>query len=137
MLCALVGADTGAGLGLVESCTLLYPEAVVLDSDIYHQVRVAAHGIDTSREAMALDVIKSVGHRGHFLGEKHTRIHLRGLEFSNLSSQPDPGGGFRDPAEVAREQAEWILANHHPQPLHETQRRELDHILKSAAQELN
>lgn len=136
LLCALVGADTGAGLGLVESCTLLYPEAIVLDSDIYHQVRIAARGIDISREAMALDVIKSVGHRGHFLKQKHTRKHMRKLEFSELSSQPNPEGGFRDPVEVARQQAELILENHHPQPVSESQQRELNHILQAAAHEL-
>ncbi len=136
LLCALVGADTGAGLGLVESCTLLYPEAVVLDSDIYHQIRVEARGIDTSREAMALDVIKAVGPRGHYLKQKHTRAQMRKLEFSDLSSQPAPKGGYRDPLEVAREKAEWILANHHPEPLSDVQKKEFERILAAAAREL-
>ncbi|HEX9091251.1 MAG TPA: trimethylamine methyltransferase family protein, partial [Anaerolineales bacterium] len=35
MLCALAGAETGSGLGLVESCMLLYPEAVIMDADVY------------------------------------------------------------------------------------------------------
>ena len=133
MLCALVGADTGAGLGLVESCTLLYPEALILDADIYHQIRVAAAGIDTSQEAMALDVIKSVGQRGHFLKEKHTRRQLRKLEFSQLTAQSAPEGGFTDPVEVARRKADWILKNHHPQPLDDAQAKELKHILQAAA----
>lgn len=136
LLCALVGADTGAGLGLVESCTLLYPEAVVLDTDIYHQVRHLARGIDTSREALALEVIQTVGPRGHFLKEKHTRANLRQLEFSDLTAQPDPTGGFRDPVEVAREKADWILANHQPEPLSDPQKKELARILEAAAREL-
>ncbi|MCA2000807.1 MAG: trimethylamine methyltransferase family protein, partial [Chloroflexi bacterium] len=45
MLCALAGAETGAGLGLVESCKLLYPEEIILDSDIYHRVRIEAAGL--------------------------------------------------------------------------------------------
>jgi trimethylamine--corrinoid protein Co-methyltransferase len=135
LLCALVGADTGAGLGLVESCTLLYPEAIILDSDIYHQVRVEARGIDTSREAMALDVIKAVGTRGHYLKHKHTRQHLRELEFSDLSAQLDPQGGYRDPIEVAREKVEWILENHQPQPLNEAQQRELKRVTNAAERE--
>jgi trimethylamine--corrinoid protein Co-methyltransferase len=134
LLCALVGADTGAGLGLVQSCTTLYPEAIVLDTDIYHQIRIAARGIDTSREALALDVIQAVGPRGHFLKQKHTRTHMRKLEFSNLSAQPASEGGFQDPVALAREKATWILENHHPLPLREQQQRELSRILRVAGQ---
>ena len=137
LLCALVGADTGAGLGLVEGCTLLYPEAVVLDSDIYHQVRVSARGIDTSRDALALDVIKEVGSRDHFLKQKHTRQHLRDLEFSDLSGQPSPAGGILDPVEVAREKADNILTDHHPAPLDDAQKAELSQILKAAQREFS
>jgi trimethylamine--corrinoid protein Co-methyltransferase len=121
---------------LVESCSLLYPEAIVLDADIYHQVRIAARGIDTSREAMALDVIKSVGPRGHFLKQKHTRKYMRELEFSDLSSQPTLEGRYREPVEVARQKVEWILENHHPQPLDDAQQNELNRILQAAAREL-
>ena len=111
------GAETGCGLGLLESCTVLYPEEMLLDSDIYHRVRIEAAGLDTSREAMALDVIKAVGPRGHFLRQRHTRDHMRRRVFSDLTSQPDRQGGFRDPIEVAREKVDWILEHHHPQPL--------------------
>jgi trimethylamine--corrinoid protein Co-methyltransferase len=136
LLCALVGADTGAGLGLVESCTLLYPEALVLDSDIYHQVRILARGIDTSREALALDVIKTVGSRGHFLNQKHTRENMRTLEFSELCDQLRPEGGYRDPVEVAREKTDWILANHQPAPLKDDQAAALKEVLRAAEREL-
>ena len=135
MLCALAGAETGAGLGLVESCTLLYPEALVLDADIYQRVRIEAAGLDTSPEALALEVIKRVGPRGNFLAQKHTRTHLRQRQFSELAAQPGPQGSFRDPLEVAREKTDWILANHHPQPLEPAQQVELKRILAAAEQE--
>jgi len=132
LLCALVGSETGSGLGLVESCMLLYPEAVVLDADLYHRVRNEAAGLDTSAEALALDVIKEVGPRGHFLAHRHTRTNLRRRQFSELTAQPRMGGGYRDPLEVAREKVDWILANHYPQPLEEAQKDELTKILKIA-----
>jgi len=135
LLCALVGAETGSGLGLVESCMLLYPEAVLLDADVYHRVRNEAGGLDTSPEALALDVIKEVGPRGHFLAHRHTRINLRQRQYSELTTQTLPGGGYRDPLEVAREKVNWILANHHPEPLDEIQRDELTKILKAADRE--
>ncbi|MFN2168032.1 MAG: trimethylamine methyltransferase family protein [Anaerolineae bacterium] len=136
LLCALCGADTGAGLGLLEGCTLLYPEAVVLDSDVYHRVRLDLAGLDTGPEALALDVVRRVGPRGHFLLEAHTRTHLRRRQFSDLVAQPAEGGGFRDPVEVAREKVGWILDNHRPAPLEAGQERELARILGAAEREL-
>jgi len=137
MLCALTGAETGAGMGLLEGCTLLYPEAVILDSDIYQRVRIEAAGLDTSREALALDVIKSVGPRGQFLSHRHTREHLRRRVFSDLSCQPGGGAGFRDPVEVGREKVERILTSHHPEPLRPEQEKELQRLLSLADQELH
>ncbi len=135
LLCALTGAETGSGLGVVESCMLLYPEAVLMDADVYHRVRHEASGLDTSPEALALDVIKEVGPRGNFLAHRHTRTHLRQRQFSQLTAQPRQGGGIRDPLEVAREKVEWLLTNHHPQPLEDAQINELSRILKAADRE--
>jgi len=136
LLCALCGAETGSGFGLRETCTLLSPEALVLDTDIYHQVRIDAAGLDTSRDAFALDVIKAVGPRGHFLAQKHTRDHVRRWQLSELTSQPKEGGGYRDPIEVAWEKTEWILSRHHPEPLEEAQQLELKRIVQAAEREL-
>jgi trimethylamine--corrinoid protein Co-methyltransferase len=136
MLCALAGAETGAGLGLLESCSLLYPESIVLDSDIYHRIRTEAAGLDTSREEMALDVIKQVGPRGLFLKHRHTRENLKRRKFSEVATQADPSGKMRDPVEVAREKVDWILSNHHPQPLDAAQQAELTRILAAADREI-
>jgi trimethylamine---corrinoid protein Co-methyltransferase len=135
MLCALVGAETGSGLGLVESCRLLYPEALLLDSDIYHRVRIEAAGLDTSSAELAVDVLRQAGPRGHVLKQRHTRTNMHRRLFSDLTGQPAPGGGYRDPMQVAREKMDWILENHHPQPLDPSQQRELHHILTTADRE--
>jgi trimethylamine--corrinoid protein Co-methyltransferase len=136
LLNALCGADTGSGMGLLESCTLLYPEAILLDTDIYHRVRIDLCGLDTSPEALALDVIHDVGPRGHFLKQHHTRRHMRQRRFSNLTGQPTVRGGYRDPLEVACERLAWILESHHPEPLTEDQQSELGRILRMAQAEL-
>jgi trimethylamine--corrinoid protein Co-methyltransferase len=136
LLCALCGADTASGLGLRETCTLLTPESLVLDVDIYHTVRLEVAGLDTSPEALALDVVKAVGPRGHYLGQRHTREQMRKREFSDLTAQVDDRGGYRDPIDVAREKTEWILQNHHPEPLSEAQKLEFQRILQAADREL-
>ena len=136
MLCALAGAETGSGLGLVESCTLLYPESIILDSDVYHRVRIEIGGLDTSPQALALDVIRDVGPRGLFLKHRHTRENLRARKFSELTSQADELGKMRDPIDVAREKVESILKNHHPLPLETSQQAELTRILAAADREI-
>jgi trimethylamine--corrinoid protein Co-methyltransferase len=136
LTCALCGAETGSGMGLLDGCTLLYPEELVLDTDIYHQIRIVAAGLDVSREELALDVIKEVGPRGHFLSHRHTRKNLRKRQFSDITAQVGADGGVRDPIEVAREKTDWILENHWPEPLEEAQRAELARIVQAAEREL-
>ena len=97
---------------------------MILDSDIYHRIRIEAAGLDTSREALALDVIKA-GPRSHYLKQRHTRENIRRRLFSDLSNQSNPLAGMCDPVEVAREKVDWILKNHHPEPLEINQQTEL------------
>jgi trimethylamine--corrinoid protein Co-methyltransferase len=134
---ALAGAETGSGLGLLESCRVFYPESMLLDADIYQRVRHEAGGLDTSPLALALEVIKDIGPRGNFLKHAHTRTHLRQRAYSSLTGQPAPTGGFRDPLEVARQKAEWILANHQPEQLDPARRVELSKIISAADKELD
>lgn len=136
LLCALAGAETGSGLGLLESCNLLYPESIILDSDIYHRIRTEAAGLDVSREAQALDVIKEVGPRGLFLKHRHTREHLRERKMSELTGPAQTSGKMRDPVEEARVKVENILREHCPEPLEEVQQKELTRILSAAEREL-
>jgi len=137
LLGALCGAETGSGIGLLRGSTLLYPEALVLETDIYHNVRNSAAELDTSPEHMALDVIQTVGPRGHFLREKHTREYFRKFNYSDIVYIPDVDGSYRDPLEVARERTDWILDNHHPEPLSENQQSELTRIIETAEKELS
>jgi trimethylamine--corrinoid protein Co-methyltransferase len=136
LLVALAGAETGAGLGLLDACTVFYPEAMLLDADIYQRVRYEAGGLDTSPEALSLDVIHEAGPRGNFLVHTHTRTHLRRRAFSALSAQVSPGAGYRDPLEVARQRAEWILQHHDPPPLEKAEHIEMERILAAVAREL-
>ncbi len=137
LLCALCGAETGSGMGLVRGSTLLYPEGLVLDAELYHAVQVDAAEINTSPDHLALDVIQTVGPRGHFLKERHTREHFRKLNFSEILRIPDKNGDYQDPFQMAREKTDWILENHHPEPLSTNQQSELGRILRTAEKQLS
>jgi len=85
LLVPLAGADTVVGLGMLQASVVLLPEQIIFDDEIYHMNRVVAEGIDTSAEALALDVIAEVGPRGHFLAQKHTREHVREIWIPELT----------------------------------------------------
>jgi trimethylamine--corrinoid protein Co-methyltransferase len=134
---ALTGADTASGVGLRETCTLLTHESLVLDAEFIDMARVDASGLDTSQEAFSLDMIKNVGPRGNFLKEKKTRQQVRELEYSELTKQLSPDGGYRDPIEMALEKTDWILKNHQPEPLDDSQKEALTQILAAADHEFS
>ncbi len=133
----LTGAEWVTGIGLNETYTLLYPEAIILDDDIYHRARYALMDMEVNPETLALDVIRAVGPGGHFLAQKHTRKHMRTTMKPALPHQIGPDGKYRDPLEVAREKVKWILDNHQPQPLERAKQAELTRILDAADRELN
>jgi trimethylamine--corrinoid protein Co-methyltransferase len=133
---ALAGAETATGIGLADSYTLLYPEQIILDADIYHRARHQLMSMDISDETLALDVIHAVGPGGHFLAQKHTRQHMRQAMKMAVTHEIGPDGKYRDPVEVAREKVAWILKNHQPEPLEEAKQAEMARILKAADQEL-
>jgi trimethylamine--corrinoid protein Co-methyltransferase len=136
-LVAAVGAELVTGMGLNNTYTLLHPWAIIMDDELYHRGRYAFMGMETDDEALALDVIKAVGPGGHFLAQKHTRRHMRGMLDRGITHQLDENNQYKDPVVAAKEKLAWILENHHPEPLEETKQVELTRILKAADKELN
>ena len=131
LLGGLSGAELVTGLGLDRTYTLLTPEGIFLDYELYERARYALMGLDIDDETLALNVIADVGPSGHYLAEEHTRKHMkhalvRGLEHDLVNNR------YRDPIEVARERAAWVRANHHPEPLEDAKRAELARILEAA-----
>ncbi|MFW6135342.1 MAG: trimethylamine methyltransferase family protein [Chloroflexota bacterium] len=138
LLVPLAGADLITGSGLVEASTLLVPEQIILDDEVYHINRVLLDGIATDTSSLALDVIFDVGPRGHFLAQDHTRRNLRDIWIPKLTHpRPSPGGQpTQDLRRRARAELKRILADHHPEPLPTATQEELQTILEAAAQDL-
>jgi trimethylamine--corrinoid protein Co-methyltransferase len=133
---ALTGAEFVTGIGLTNTYTLLYPEAILLDDDSYQRARYALLGPEVNEETLAVDVTAAVGPGGHFLAQKHTRKHMREVMRPALTHFPDAQGHYRDPSEVARERVASILASHHPEPLEAPKQAELQRILAAADKEI-
>jgi trimethylamine--corrinoid protein Co-methyltransferase len=125
------------GLGLLRAATLLLPEQIIFDDEIYHTHRNLAQGIDTTPEELALEVIEAVGPRGHFLFEEHTRRMVEKIWLPKLT-HPDPTKGHQPALDIrkrARATFERILAQHQPEPLPEDLQVELQKIMKAAEKE--
>jgi trimethylamine--corrinoid protein Co-methyltransferase len=135
-LAGLAGAEIVTGMGLAETYTLLYPEQIIMDSDIYHRARYYLKSMEVSAETLALDTIHAVGPGGHFLAQKHTRKYMRNSMVRGIAHQVGPDGKYRDPREVARERVKWILKNHQPEPLEDSKKAELSRILAAADREI-
>ncbi|NOQ40342.1 MAG: hypothetical protein GQ562_08495 [Anaerolineales bacterium] len=137
LLVALAGAEIVTGIGLRDTYTLLYPEAIILDNDLYHQARYSLLDMEVNPETLAVDVIEAVKPGGHFLSQKHTRKHMRTAMIRGVIHQLDEMGKYRKPEEYAREKTKWILENHHPEPPPEDVQKEINRILKAAEKEFN
>jgi trimethylamine--corrinoid protein Co-methyltransferase len=124
------------GIGLRDTYTLLYPEAIILDDDLYHRARYALMELEVSPETLALDTIDAVGPGGHFLGQKHTRKHIRTSMKRTIAHQLDENSKYRPPQDAARDKVKWILENYHPEPLEKAKQIELTRILEAADGEL-
>ena len=132
------GADMLLGAGLLHGSRILSYEMLVMDAEIWSIVRAMSRGIVVNHETLALDAIRDVGPGGNFLAHKHTKRHMRELWLPTLmdrrpySAWEEKRDGAR---EWAREKAQAILRDHHPEPLDEKLVNELRHIIASVEAE--
>jgi len=120
MTVALSGANfIHDAAGLLEFCTTLSYEQMVIDNDILGISLRATRGVEVTPETIAADVIRSVGPGGHFLGEEHSVRHVRS-EFY-IPSVADRNTrdrweamGSPDTHTRAKEKAKKLLKEHQP-----------------------
>jgi trimethylamine--corrinoid protein Co-methyltransferase len=123
---------------LLSASTLLILEQLIFDDELYQMNRHIAEGITFEPESLALDVIAQVGPGGHFLGQKHTRRHVRDICIPPFSHPEDAQAGesSEDMLSRARERVERILAEHMPEPIEAAQKRALNELLEAAAEDI-
>jgi len=132
---AMAGGEICGLMGLVGSATTLYPEEVILDHDSIYHVYEMVNNKRFNEIDLALEVVRKVGPRNHYLAQKHTRKHIRDFRLPSLLRHRGSDGKQRDPREIALEKFKQIESTHHPQPLPDDVLAELDHILEGAESE--
>jgi len=138
----LAGADIFGHLGIcgVDQASSLV--MLIMQHELLGYVERIMRGVDVSDEALALDVIRSVGHDGTFLDQMHTVRHFRKeLWFPQLldrefwSNWVDQGASRMYDRCIAMQ--EQILREHTPEPLDEDTARDLDKIVDAARRHLH
>ena len=137
MLAGLVGSELMTTIGLTNRYQLFTPEHMMLDDDLYHRAANAFRDLELDDETLALDVIDAVGPGGHYLGQAHTRRHMKETVERSIGQEiAADGSHLRDAVEVARERGVDILENYAPEPLDEAKAAELRRITTAADAEL-
>jgi trimethylamine--corrinoid protein Co-methyltransferase len=120
--------------GLIGGATILEPHVLILQ----HEAALRAYEwLETTTANLgdtALDAIADVGPRGHYLGHRHTREHLRDVRYGPLHPPlPAPSPGGEEPV-VAAARAEFarLEREHRPTLLPDDVLAALDRVLAAA-----
>jgi trimethylamine--corrinoid protein Co-methyltransferase len=141
---ALIGIDVCGSAGSVDNALIGSYEMLVIDDELSSIVQWTIKGLNINDDTIALDVIeKVVNGDGNFLGEKHTRKHMRsGQEiWRPVICQRAPyetweTNGQMRLEEVAKNKAKEILATHQVEPLSKEVDAELNKIIDKAQKAL-
>jgi len=118
---SLVGGNIIHDLGYLDSALIYSFELLAICDDIIGWIQAFMRGIDTSDEALALEVIKTVGHNGNYLATKHTRKHYKSEWYPSLFERDTftawQSKGSMTLAQRASRRVEALLNTHQPEPL--------------------
>ena len=141
LLPALAGANAIYGGGMLESGMLLNFGQLVSDNEMISAVKQILKGIPVNDETLAVDVIREVGARGHFLSHRHTFERMRDEHFlpdlmdRNVHARWEKEGE-RTMASRADDKAREILENHEPEPLADGLEDKLRSFIEDATKKL-
>lgn len=77
LMAALSGANLIHDVGVLDHCTIISLEIMVLTNEIIGMIDQIMKGIEVSQETLALDLIDRIGPGGNYLAEEHTVRHFR------------------------------------------------------------
>ncbi len=121
-------------LGILDDGITFSLHSLLLCNDLAGMLRCMWRGIPIDDDHLALDVTRSVGLRGNYLGDKHTAKHCRDNYWNSryfgaafpLSSSSIPD---KELTERIDDDLREILANHQPAPLPDPIREKIYTIL--------
>ena len=136
LLSMQAGSNLNHDIGYLDFGLTCSPELVVIVDEVISLNRRTLEGIEVTEETLGLDTIAKVGPGGDFLGTKHTKTHLRQLQWkptilNRITQQAWEDQGSQDLREKARRKALDILANHTPEPLSAGMKAKIDGVIEA------
>jgi trimethylamine--corrinoid protein Co-methyltransferase len=136
LLSMQAGANLNHDVGYLDFGLTCAPELVVIVDEIISMNRRVLEGIEVNDDTLACDVIAAVGPGGDFLRTRHTRVHVRALQwkptmFNRASRANWEAEGSLDLREKARRKAIDILADHEPEPFPANVKKTMDSFVEA------
>jgi len=132
-------SDMLLGAGLLHGSRILSYEQLLMDCEIWSILRATFQGIEINPQTLALDVIHAVGPGGNYLGQRHTRQHMRERWLPALMDRR-PYNTWEEKRDGARqwagEKTRQILHEYHPDPLDPALQVGLQEIIQAAESEV-
>ena len=122
LLSMQAGSNLNHDIGYLDFGLTGAGEAVVITDEVISLNRRTLEGIEVNEETLGLDAIAQVGQGGDFLGSKHTKRHVRQLQWRptiiNRATQRNwEADGSPDLTEKANRRVRDIMAGHTPEPM--------------------
>jgi len=133
----LAGSNLVHDVGYLEAGLTTSPEMIVFTAEMIDMMGRFMDGVALDADALALDVINSVGPGGEFLSTDHTMRHFRDFWEPTLFSRQRVDdwveAGSKRLGERLREKTVAILEEHEPEPLPDDVYEEIEGILERGA----
>ena len=137
LMASLSGANyISNAAGAVDLALTASYEKLVIDHEIIAGIVRITKGITVTKEALAGELIRSIGPGGHYLTALHTVEHFRQDHFLPQLVDTEPYSVWeeaknKDIKQRAREKVKEILQQHTPPPLDDKLYKELNDYVKS------
>ncbi|MDR1915958.1 MAG: trimethylamine methyltransferase family protein [Synergistaceae bacterium] len=130
------GVNLNHDVGFMNYGLTFSYEMLVASNETISQMRRVFDGVVLDRDHLALDIIKSVGPKGHYLSEEHTLKYNAEMWLPDLTDRGDleqwqRAGGTTFEQRVKARTID-IIENYTPKPLTPEQDAEISEILKQA-----
>jgi trimethylamine--corrinoid protein Co-methyltransferase len=132
---SLALTDFASGIGGLDQAKGASLEQIVIDCDLWENVRELRRDVPLDDIHFAIDLVRSVGPGGNFLKEIHTARNMRKELFIQSQEKSDNLALYRlnkDRREMvakAKERVKKILSTHVPEQADEQTKKEIDRIL--------
>jgi trimethylamine--corrinoid protein Co-methyltransferase len=137
-MAVLTMSDMLLGAGLLHGSRILSYEELFMDAEIWSLLHNLFKGIEVTDETLALDTIRGVGPGRTYLNQRHTRQHMRErwqptlMDRRPYETWEEKKDGAR---ELARQKAQAVLRDYHPEPLDPALESELLKIIAQVERE--